>query len=126
MHELGIVFHIIKEVKTVAIENNASHINRVVLSVGEVSTVVPSYLTDCWKWAVQKEPLMAGSPPSDDGAALPACELVIEPIPAVTYCESCHQEYPTVAHGKTCPHCGSDKTYLLRGNEVEIKEIEVS
>lgn len=114
MHELGIVFHIIKEVKTIAIENNASHISRVVLSVGEVSTVVPSYLTDCWKWAVQKEPLMT------------ACKLVIEPIPAVTYCEECQQEYPTVTHGKTCPHCGSDKTYLLHGNEVEIKEIEVT
>lgn len=131
MHELGIVFHIIKEVKTIAIENNASHINRVVLSVGEVSTVVPSYLTDCWKWAVQKEPLMAATPPTADapeqqGMSSRACELIVEPIPAVTYCETCQQEYPTVVHGKTCPHCGSDKTYLLRGNEVEIKEIEVS
>lgn len=123
MHELGIVFHIIKEVKSVAIEHNAQHISRVVLSVGEVSTVVPSYLTDCWHWAVQKEPLMAAS---TDTPEHPACELVVEPIPAVTYCETCHQEYATVAHGKTCPHCGSDKTYLLRGNEVEIKEIEVT
>ena len=24
-----------------------------------------------------------------------------------------------------CPHCGSDKTFLIRGNEVMIKEIEV-
>ena len=26
---------------------------------------------------------------------------------------------------KTCPVCGSDQTWLMRGNEVEIKEIEV-
>lgn len=130
MHELGIVFHIIKEVKSVATENNARHISRVVLSVGEVSTVVPSYLTDCWRWAVQKEPLMCAtlnsSPGGGQEGASEACELVVEMIPAVTYCEACHREYPTVAHGKTCPHCGSGNTYLLRGNEVEIKEIEVT
>ena len=31
----------------------------------------------------------------------------------------------TVRYGKICPHCGSENTWLLRGNEVEIKEIEV-
>ena len=34
-------------------------------------------------------------------------------------------EYATVEHGRTCPLCGSENTWLLRGNEVEIKEIEV-
>lgn len=114
MHELGIVFYIIKDVKKVAEENHATHISSVTLSLGEVSTVVPYMLTDCWDWAVTKEPLMTG------------CQLRIEPIPAVTWCEDCKKEYPTVAHGKTCPHCGSEHTYLLRGDEVEITEIEVS
>ena len=56
---------------------------------------------------------------------LKGCELKCNIIPAVTYCEDCGKEYPTVEHGKICPHCGSEHTYLLRGNEVEIKEIEV-
>ena len=30
-----------------------------------------------------------------------------------------------VEHGKTCPHCGSENTYLVQGNEHAIKEIEV-
>ena len=25
---------------------------------------------------------------------------------------------------RTCPHCGSEKTWLLRGSEISIKEIE--
>jgi hydrogenase nickel incorporation protein HypA/HybF len=53
------------------------------------------------------------------------CELRCNIIPAVTICNACGKEYPTVEHGKTCPHCGSEDTVLLRGNEVEIKEIEV-
>ena len=55
MHELGIVFHIIKEVKAVAAQNACSKVTKVVMDIGEVSTVVPYYLEDCWKWAVARE-----------------------------------------------------------------------
>ena len=43
---------------------------------------------------------------------------------AVTYCEDCKSEYETVKYGKICPKCGSRHTYLLRGSEFNIKEIE--
>lgn len=49
MHELGIVFHIIDTIEDVAKEQNLLKVHSVTLSVGEVSTVVPSYLEDCWK-----------------------------------------------------------------------------
>lgn len=115
MHELGVVFYIVKDVKKVAEENKAETVKSVTLEIGEVSTVIPSYLTDCWKWAVNKE-----EGPIHDA------ELNIERIDAVTYCEDCKKQYPTVEFGKTCPHCGSDKTYLVTGNEVNIKEIVVN
>ncbi|MCQ2153395.1 MAG: hydrogenase maturation nickel metallochaperone HypA [Bacteroidales bacterium] len=114
MHELGIVFHIIREVKEVAAENNCAHVSKVVMNIGEVSAIVPYLLTDCWDWAVRKEDLLNG------------CKLEVNTVPAVTFCETCKREYETVKHGKTCPYCNSGDTYLLRGNEVEIKEIEVS
>ena len=113
MHELGIVFYIIRDVKEVALENNVDKVKTVVMDIGEVSTIIPDYLTDCWRWAADKEDLLRG------------CELKINTTPAMTYCEDCGKEYSTVEHGKKCPHCGSDRTYLLRGNEVEIKEIIV-
>lgn len=113
MHELGIVFYIIRDVKKAALEHGVEHVNTVVMDIGEVSTVVPEYLTDCWRWAADKEDLLRG------------CELRCNILPAVTVCNSCGQEYPTVDYGRTCPHCGSEDTVLLRGNEVEIKEIEV-
>lgn len=112
MHELGIVFHIIKSVERVAAENELEKVSAVVLELGEVSGVVPDYLTDCWKWAAAKSELVRGS------------ELKIETLPAVTHCDNCGKNYPTVVHGKICPHCQSEKTWLLTGNEVSIKEIE--
>lgn len=112
MHELGIVFNIIKTVERVSAENGLERVNAVVLELGEVSGVLPDYLTDCWRWAADKNGLLKGS------------ELKIETLPAVTHCDGCGRDYPTVEHGRTCPHCGSGETWLLTGNEVSIKEIE--
>ena len=111
MHELGIVFHVTKQVEEVANQNNVKHISEVVLSIGEVSTVIPDYLIDCWAWNSKKYPRLEGS------------KLTCETIKAVTFCEDCQKEYETVAHGKTCPYCGSENTYLVTGNEVILKEV---
>ncbi|WP_035766079.1 hydrogenase maturation nickel metallochaperone HypA [Butyrivibrio sp. NC2002] len=114
MHELGVVFHIIDDLKTVADENNISKIEKVTIQLGEVSSVIPHFLTDCWKWAAPKHEFIADT------------ELSIEPISAITQCEDCGKQYGTIAHGRICPFCGSEKTYLVQGNEFLIKEIEVS
>lgn len=112
MHELGIVFNIIKSIEEVGEENSLTQVESVTLEIGEVSGIVPEYLIDCWKWAAAKSELLKGS------------ELKVEQIDAVTYCEGCGSTYPTVEFAKICPHCKSEKTYLLTGNEVNIKEIQ--
>lgn len=113
MHELGVVFYVIRDVKAVAEENNVDKVASVTLEIGEVSGVIHEYLIDCWNWARKKE------------AVVEKAELKIEEIKGVTYCEDCGKEYETVTYGKTCPYCGGGHTYLLRGNEFLIKEIEV-
>ena len=113
MHELGIVFYIIRDVKEAAWKHGVEHVSAVVMDIGEVSTVIPEYLTDCWKWAADKEDLLRG------------CELKVNTIPAVSWCDDCKAEYGTVLYGRTCPLCGGGHTWILRGNEVEIKQIEV-
>ena len=113
MHELGVTFHIMDQLEKVAQENDVERVRKVVLELGEVATVIESYLQSCWTWAAKKRPLFENA------------ELIVETLPAVTYCEDCGKTYPTVEHGKTCPFCGSGQTYLLHGNEFNIKEIEV-
>lgn len=112
MHELGIVTHVIKTLEEVAEEKNVTHIGSVTLSVGEVSGIVNEQMIDCWDYFKLRKDLVKDA------------VLKLEPIPAVTYCTSCGGTYSTVAHGKTCPDCGSGETYLVQGNECLIKEIE--
>ena len=44
MHELGVTFHIMDHLEKVAVENKVTHIRKVTLELGEVSTVIESYL----------------------------------------------------------------------------------
>lgn len=113
MHELGVVFQVMKTVENLAVENNLTEIKSVTLEIGEVSTVIEEYLRKCWKWSVEKK-----------SELLKNTELLVEKIPAITFCEECEKNYETVMHGKICPYCGSAHTYLIQGNEFNIKEIE--
>ena len=113
MHELGVTFSIMDSLEKVAEQNNVKHINKVVLELGEVSTVIPQYLIDCWNWASKKRELFND------------CNIVIEPLQAVSYCNNCKKKFETTKYGKTCPVCDKDDTYLICGNEFNIKEIEV-
>ena len=112
MHELGIVYHIIRDVENVVRANGVRRVSSVTLLLGEVSGVVPDLLLDAWRWAADKKSITEGA------------ELIVEPVEAVTHCEACGCDYVTVEHGKTCPYCGSGETYLLQGQGVMIKQIE--
>ncbi len=112
MHELGIVNYVVKQVESIAEENELKKIESVTLEFGEVSGIITAYLYNYWDWYTKKFPLFEGS------------KLKCETIPAVTWCDSCKKTYPTVEHGKICPFCGSGETWLIQGNEMNIKEIE--
>lgn len=112
MHELGTVIYIIETVEKLAVENKLTAVNSVTVQVGEVSAIIPDYLVDFWKYARQRSDLLKDT------------ELKVEPIKAVTFCESCMKTYPTLKYGRECPYCHSPNTFLVTGNEYIIKEIE--
>lgn len=113
MHELGIVVRVIEQVEKVAEENNVKCVSRLTLEVGEVSAVVPSLFTDCFEWSKKKTKYMQD------------CELNLIVLEGISYCQDCQETYSTTEYAKKCPHCGSDNTYLVTGNEITIKDLEV-
>lgn len=113
MHELGIVLHTAKTVEAFAEENGITDIQAVTLEVGEVSGIIHTEFVNCWNYFRHRYPAMAEA------------ELRLEIIPAETWCDDCGQVYGTVEHGRICPYCGSERTWLLRGNECYIRDITV-
>ncbi|MBO4218456.1 MAG: hydrogenase maturation nickel metallochaperone HypA [Erysipelotrichaceae bacterium] len=114
MHELGIVFHIIRQVDEVAEENKVTQVRKVTLEIGEVSGVIPHYLQECWKWACLNK-----------SSYMKDCQLEIVTLKATSFCEDCRRLYDTAPGGRICPYCQSTRTYLVTGNEVSIRDIEV-
>lgn len=113
MHELGIVVRVIEQVEKVALENNVQKVTKLSLEVGEVSSIVPELFRDCFEWSKKKTKF------------LQEAELDLIVLEAISYCEDCKQTYKTTQYAKQCPHCGSNNTYLVTGNEITIKDIEV-
>ena len=113
MHELGIVLNVIDRVEEIAKENNVKKVTKLTLEIGEVSSIVPSYFSDCFEWAKKKTDYMKDT----------ELEMII--LEGLSYCRDCKKTYKTTEYAKKCPHCGSDDTYLVTGDERRIKDIEV-
>ena len=53
MHELGILSAMVKTIEKVVQQEELTHVEKIVLEVGELSGVVPSYLESCYPAAVK-------------------------------------------------------------------------
>lgn len=112
MHELGTIIYVIDTIEKLAVEEKLTAVGSITLQVGEVSGIVPDYLSDFWLYARKKSELLKET------------ELKIEKLDAVTYCQDRKKTYSPVQYGKECPYCKSGNTFLVIGNEFSIKEIE--
>ena len=110
MHELGIVLNIVQTVESIAKKNGLSKIDTLVLQIGELSTVVPRYIEECYRVVV-------------DGTLLQETKLRIEILPGSGICKECNTVFNLLENQNTCPKCGSQQWEILSGKEFMIKEI---
>ena len=110
MHELGIMFNIVRSVEKIAAENNLEIIDTLILQVGELSPVVPHYLEACYPAAV-------------DGTLMEETKLKIEIIPGNALCKHCKTVFNLLQNKDHCPECQGKEYEILSGREFMIKEI---
>lgn len=110
MHELGVVFDVIRTVEDFAKENGITRIGILVLQIGELSSMIPKYIEACYPAAVE-------------GTMLQDTELRIEILPGNGMCKSCGKVFNLLANDRTCPNCNGREWELLSGKEFMIKEI---
>ncbi len=110
MHELGIVYQIIKVVDQFARENGVTEVDKIVLEIGQLSGAIPKFIKECYPAAV-------------DGTAYESAKLEIITLPANGKCRGCSNIYNIVENRKVCPECESQDFELISGREFNIKEI---
>jgi len=108
VHELSIVISIV-ELTCEAAEGRA--VRRVTIEIGKLSGVEPAAIAFCFAEVARGTPV--------EGAALD-----IREVEAEARCNVCGAEFPTPDMLSACP-CGSLQFQRLRGEELNIKSIEI-
>jgi hydrogenase nickel incorporation protein HypA/HybF len=110
MHELGIMAEVVRVVEDIAKKQNLQKIDTLVLQIGELSSVVPYYATQCF-------------PAAAYGTMLQNTRLQIEILPGNGRCQNCGKVFNILENHKKCPACGGNTPEVLGGREFMIKEI---
>jgi hydrogenase nickel incorporation protein HypA/HybF len=110
LHELGVLIEVIKTVENLAIKNQLTEIDTLVLQIGELSSIIPRYIEACY-------------PASAEGTILQNTKLKIEILPGNAICKRCNKVFNIIENNNKCPHCKSSDWEILCGKEFIIKEI---
>jgi hydrogenase nickel incorporation protein HypA/HybF len=108
MHELAIATSIVELVAQAA---GGRKVHRVTLEIGKLSGVMPDSIAFCF-------------PDVARGTVADEASLEIHEIDAAARCEGCGREFATPSILTTCS-CGSLHFQRLKGEELNIKSIEV-
>lgn len=110
MHELGVLLEVVDQVSNVAKENDVTEVEKLVIEVGELCSMIPKYMYDLYPMAIM-DSVLEGS------------ELEIEVIPGVGKCSKCSTEYNLLENEGYCPQCKAMSFNVISGEEFIIKEI---
>lgn len=113
MHEIGIVRQVLRTVEDYARENDLKEIAEIVLDVGEVSQVVPEYLTEIYPYVAEETEMFKDT------------KLIINMVPGMAECDDCDAIYNLVECEGICPDCGSQRKTVYSGTECTIREIHI-
>lgn len=110
MHELGLIYQVVKTVDEVKSEQGLTQIDAITLEVGEMTDVVPQYLEEAWEVA-------------RFSTDYPNAKMVIEKVAAKARCKSCGMTDFVRNIGFECPVCNSTDFEIICGKDFNIKSI---
>ncbi len=113
MHELSVCLSLLQQVETIAHENNARSVDRIVLRIGPLSGVEADLLRNAYPLAVA-------------GSIAENAELVIEDSGVIVQCTECDTESSVPSNRLVCPECGDYRTRLVSGDEMILQRLEFS
>lgn len=113
MHEMSYVVRLVNSALDTAKEKKASRVNRLVVSVGEMTGVLPEYMHRYYDPAVR-------------GTLLEGSQLEIREQPVEVLCKSCGAAYhPQRENGYACPECKSSEGEIIAGRSVTLEQVEL-
>ena len=113
MHEITLLVQLVKMVEKEARAHAiASQIDSIVVQVGQLTDIVPKYLTEYY-------------PNVTEGTLLEGSHLEVEYILGNGRCPHCEKVFRVVENKGICPLCQTTYWELLSGREFILKEIRM-
>jgi hydrogenase nickel incorporation protein HypA/HybF len=113
MHEAGIALNLIEAVQQRLASDPGARVVVIHVRVGELAGVS----TDALDFAF--ECLSAGT-------RLAGARLVFDPVPLTVVCDACGQTSPVDDLMFRCGVCGSERTRVASGRELEVRTLELA
>ncbi len=113
MHELSVCQALLAQVEQVARDNQAQHVDKIVLRIGPLAGVEPRLLQDAF-------------PIARVGTVAADAELVIETLPLTVRCQGCGAETAAQPNRLICGACGDWHTQLISGDELLLASVELT
>ncbi len=105
MHELSLCQGLLRQVEAIAAEHDQSRVRRITLRIGPLAGVEPQLLQQAFEIA-------------RNGSSAAEAQLQIDSAPLCIHCPGCHADHPAELPRLSCPHCGSEQTTLISGDEL--------
>ena len=112
MHELSVTQSILNIALETAEKANAKKINKIKLTIGELTGCVPEYIQEYFD-LVSEDTIAHGA------------ELEIERTRAIALCKDCGEKTHLIRFRFRCESCGSQKLTIVSGREFEVKSIDI-
>lgn len=113
MHEMALAEGILQICEDHARRAGAEKVTRVWVEVGALSHVEPEALAFCFGAVVS-------------GTLAEGAELVIERAPGRAWCHGCGKEVTVTSLIDACPDCGGFQLQVTGGEQMRVKEMEVT
>ena len=110
MHELSLIYQVVKTVEGVLKEQNLSELEQISLDIGEMTDVVPKFIEEAWNACRESTPF-------------PNAKIQINVTRAKAKCQKCGYTDYVKYFDYECPECKSSDLKIISGREFEIKEI---
>lgn len=112
MHELSVCQGLLKQVSQIAVEHNATAVEKIYLQIGPLAGVEPALL-------------QAAFPIARINTLAEQADMLIQSMPIRVRCKTCNAECEATLNNLTCAACGDWQTELLSGDELLIERIEM-
>ncbi len=114
MHELSIAMSMIEMAAEEAERRGGVKVHAIHLKLGQLSGVVREALLFSYEVACAGTPLEGSS-------------LIIEEVPVVVYCRTCHLETALASLQRfCCGSCGALTSEVVQGKELEVVALEIN